>query len=56
MIFTVAIDGPAASGKGTIAKALARELGFRHLDTGTLYRAVAVRSLSGEDPVEDRPA
>ncbi|TNC69847.1 (d)CMP kinase [Rubellimicrobium roseum] len=51
MIFTVAIDGPAASGKGTIAKALARELGFRHLDTGSLYRAVALRSLEGEDPV-----
>ena len=52
MIFTVAIDGPAASGKGTIAKAIARELGFRHLDTGLLYRAVAVKSLEGQDPVE----
>ncbi|EYD71550.1 Cytidylate kinase [Rubellimicrobium mesophilum DSM 19309] len=52
MIFTVAIDGPAASGKGTIAKALARELGFAHLDTGLLYRAVAAKSLEGQDPVE----
>ena len=52
MIFTVAIDGPAASGKGTIAKAVARELGFAHLDTGLLYRAVAVKSLEGQDPVE----
>lgn len=52
MIFTVAIDGPAASGKGTIAKALARELGFAHLDTGLLYRAVAAQSLEGQDPVE----
>jgi cytidylate kinase len=52
MIFTVAIDGPAASGKGTIAKALARELGFAHLDTGLLYRAVAARSLEGQDPVK----
>jgi len=52
MIFTVAIDGPAASGKGTIAKALAQELGFGHLDTGLLYRAVAVKSLDGEDPVQ----
>ncbi|HVG48370.1 MAG TPA: d(CMP) kinase [Rubellimicrobium sp.] len=51
MIFTVAIDGPAASGKGTIAKALARELGFAHLDTGLLYRAVAAKSLEGQDPV-----
>ena len=38
---TVAIDGPAASGKGTIAKRIAEELGLRHLDTGTLYRGVA---------------
>jgi len=52
MIFTVAIDGPAASGKGTIAKALARELGFAHLDSGLLYRAVAAQSLEGEDPVK----
>ena len=52
MIFTVAIDGPAASGKGTIAKAIARELGFQHLDTGLLYRAVAAKSLNGQDPVE----
>ena len=52
MIVTVAIDGPAAAGKGTIGRAIARELGFRHLDTGLLYRAVALRSLQGEDPAE----
>ena len=52
MKFTVAIDGPAAAGKGTIAKAIARELGFAHLDTGTLYRAVALESLAGQDPAE----
>jgi cytidylate kinase len=52
MIFTVAIDGPAASGKGTIGRAIAREMGFAHLDTGLLYRAVAVKSLEGQDPVE----
>ncbi len=52
MRFTVAIDGPAAAGKGTIGRAIARELGFRHLDTGSLYRAVALRSLQGEDPAE----
>lgn len=51
MIFTVAIDGPAAAGKGTVARALAGALGFAHLDTGLLYRAVARRSLGGEDPV-----
>lgn len=49
MRFTVAIDGPAASGKGTIARALAARFGFAHLDTGLLYRAVAAR---GGDPVE----
>lgn len=46
MIFTVAIDGPAAAGKGTIAKAVAKTLGFAHLDTGLLYRAVGVQALS----------
>lgn len=45
MIFTVAIDGPAASGKGTIARALAAEFGFAHLDTGLLYRAVGRKTL-----------
>ena len=38
----IAVDGPAASGKGTIAKALARHYGLPHLDTGLLYRAVAL--------------
>lgn len=37
----IAIDGPAASGKGTLAKRLAQHYGFRHLDTGVIYRAVA---------------
>ena len=48
MIFTVAIDGPAAAGKGTISRAVAAHFGFAHLDTGLLYRAVAAR---GGDPV-----
>ncbi len=38
----IAVDGPAASGKGTIAKALARHFGLPHMDTGMLYRAVAL--------------
>ena len=38
----IAVDGPAASGKGTIAKALARHFGLPHMDTGGLYRAVAL--------------
>lgn len=49
MIFTVAIDGPAAAGKGTISRAVAERFGFRHLDTGLLYRAVGVL---GGDPVK----
>ena len=48
MIFTVAIDGPAAAGKGTIGRAIAGRFGLRHLDTGLLYRAVAAK---GGDPV-----
>lgn len=48
MIFTVAIDGPAAAGKGTIARAVAAQFGMAHLDTGLLYRAVAAK---GGDPV-----
>jgi CMP/dCMP kinase len=49
--FTVAIDGPAAAGKGTISKAVAAHFGFAHLDTGLLYRAVGARVLTGEDPI-----
>ena len=40
MSFIVAIDGPAAAGKGTVAKAVAERFGFAHLDTGLLYRVV----------------
>ncbi len=47
MAFTIAIDGPAAAGKGTISKALAEHFGFAHLDTGLLYRAVGRRTLDG---------
>ncbi len=51
--FTVAIDGPAAAGKGTISKAVAAEFGFWHLDTGLLYRAVgAVAADTGRDPAD----
>ena len=47
-MFTVAIDGPAAAGKGTIARAIATRFGFAHLDTGLIYRAVGAK---GGDPV-----
>ena len=47
----IAIDGPAASGKGTIGKRLAAHYGLRHLDTGLLYRAVAKTVLdAGQEP------
>ena len=52
MGFTVAIDGPAAAGKGTISRAVAARFGFAHLDTGLLYRAVGRRMLQGEAPIE----
>ena len=49
--FVVTIDGPAASGKGTLARRLADRFGFAHLDTGALYRATALRVLDqAEDP------
>lgn len=48
MSFTVAIDGPAAAGKGTISRAVAERFGLAHLDTGLLYRAVGAM---GGDPV-----
>ncbi|MBO9409959.1 MULTISPECIES: (d)CMP kinase [unclassified Ruegeria] len=51
MSFTVAIDGPAAAGKGTISKGVAAHFGFAHLDTGLLYRAVGRRTLEGMDPI-----
>lgn len=41
--FVIAVDGPAASGKGTIARALAQHYGLPHMDTGLLYRAVALK-------------
>jgi CMP/dCMP kinase len=52
----IAIDGPAASGKGTIARKIAAHLGLPHLDTGLLYRAVAVRLLERGAPLEDAEA
>ena len=52
MRITVAIDGPAASGKGTISRAVAEHFGFEHLDTGLLYRAVGAKLIDGVDPVE----
>jgi cytidylate kinase len=52
----IAVDGPAASGKGTLARALAEEFDLAYLDTGSLYRATAVRLLADgyTDPTEDQ--
>jgi cytidylate kinase len=53
----IAVDGPAASGKGTIARALARHYGLPHLDTGLLYRAVALTVQRMElDPAKEADA
>jgi cytidylate kinase len=50
----IAIDGPAASGKGTLGRRLAAHYGYRHLDTGLLYRAVAKAVLDAGAAVNDR--
>ena len=53
----IAVDGPAAVGKGTLARRLAAHYGLRHLDTGSLYRATALRVLrSGGDPAAEAEA
>ena len=53
----IAVDGPTASGKGTIAKALAEHFGLPHLDTGLLYRAVGRQVfLNGGNPDDSRDA
>src|SRR5260370_5914863 len=52
----IAIDGPAASGKGTLGKRLAAHFGVRHLDTGLIYRAVAKALLDAGVALDDRDA
>jgi CMP/dCMP kinase len=52
----IAIDGPAGSGKSSVAKALAGRLGFYYLDTGAMYRALAYRALSKGVSPNDEPA
>ncbi|MBK3734229.1 cytidylate kinase [Azospirillum brasilense] len=53
----IAIDGPAAAGKGTLSKRIAQAYGFAHLDTGALYRAVGVSVLrAGGDPADAEAA
>ncbi len=53
---TIAIDGPAASGKSTVAELLAHRLGYLYFDTGVMYRAVTWAALLRGIPIEDEPA
>ncbi|MDR1449314.1 MAG: (d)CMP kinase [Propionibacteriaceae bacterium] len=55
-MFTIAIDGPSGSGKSTAARETARRLGFGYLDTGAMYRAVALGCLRAGIAQNDRPA
>jgi cytidylate kinase len=52
----IAIDGPSGVGKGTVARAVADALGFRHVDTGSMYRGVAWRALYDQVPLDDEAA
>jgi cytidylate kinase len=52
----VAIDGPSGSGKSTVAKMLSGRLGYMHLDTGAMYRAVALAALRQNIPYDDAPS
>ena len=56
MQINIAIDGPSAAGKSTIADLLAEKLGYIHLDTGAMYRAVAYQALKKEIPYDDEEA
>ena len=56
MIPVIAIDGPAASGKGTIAAAVAHALGFHYLDSGSLYRLVALQAVRTGTGLEEKEA
>ena len=53
---TIAIDGPAASGKSTIGELLAQRLGYLYFDTGVMYRAVTWAALARDVPIEDQAA
>jgi len=52
---TIAIDGPAAAGKSTLARSLAAQLGYLYFDTGVMYRAVTLAVLRAGIPVDDEP-
>jgi cytidylate kinase len=52
----IAIDGPSGAGKGTVARAIASTLGYRHVDSGAMYRAVAWKALRENVPLDDEEA
>ena len=52
----IAIDGPSGAGKGTIARAIARELGYRHIDSGAMYRAVGWKAIRDGVPLDNEAA
>lgn len=54
--FNIAIDGPAGAGKSTVAKAVAKELGFVYVDTGAMYRAIALHMLNNEVDIMNEAA
>lgn len=54
MGYKIAIDGPSASGKSTLAKALAKKLNFRHIDTGLMYRLVTYLALESNKDLEEK--
>jgi CMP/dCMP kinase len=53
---TIAIDGPSGAGKGTVARAIAQALGYRHVDSGAMYRAVGWKALRDGIPIDDEAA
>ena len=55
-MINIAIDGPAGAGKSSVAKAVAKELGFIYVDTGALYRAVGVNALKNNIKTDDKEA
>src|ERR1700748_2960721 len=50
---TIAIDGPSGAGKGTVARAIAAKLGYRHVDSGAMYRAVGWKALRDGVALDD---
>jgi CMP/dCMP kinase len=52
----IAIDGPSGAGKGTVARAIASQLGYRHVDSGAMYRAVGWKAIRDGVPLDEEPA